>query len=273
MMQGPALSQLVEPRRWFGLNRPIRDWQGKRVWIVGASTGIGAALARQLHAAGARLALSARNREKLTQLSAGWSDALFLPLDVTDPPALEQAGKRIIDAWDGIDLVVLNAGSYSAVRAWELESQAARQTVETNLLGVINGVIAVLPAMLARGSGAIAIVGSVAGYHGLPNAIVYGATKSALINLSETLYLDLQPKGIDVFLISPGFVETPLTAQNRFRMPALISADEAARRIVGGFAKGNFEIHFPKRFTLWLKLLELLPYRLYFALVRRFTGL
>lgn len=272
MKPGPEPSQPIEPRPRFALNRPIRNWHGKRVWIVGASTGIGAALARQLHVAGARLALSARNRDRLDQLSAGWSNALCLPLDVTDPGGLENAGNCIRDAWDGIDLVVLNAGTYAAVRAWELESQAVRQTVETNLLGVIDGVRSALPAMLARGSGAIAIVGSVAGYRGLPNAIVYGATKSALINFCETLYLDLQPKGIDVFLISPGFVETPLTAQNRFRMPALISADEAARRIVDGFASGRFEIHFPKRFTLWLKLLELLPYRLYFALVRRFTG-
>ena len=273
MTQPPVPTPHIEPRPWSAVNRPIRDWQGKRIWIVGASTGIGAALARSLHATGARLALSARNREKLVELSTGWPTALCLPLDVTDPAALDQAGKRILEAWGGIDLVVLNAGTYAAVRAWELDPQAARQTVETNLLGVINAVAACLPSMLRQGSGAIAIVGSVAGYRGLPNAIVYGATKSALINFCETLYLDLQPKGIDVFLISPGFVETPLTAQNRFRMPALISADEAARRIIGGFAKGSFEIHFPQRFTLWLKLLELLPYRLYFALVRRFTGL
>lgn len=262
-----------ETRSFSSLNRPIRDWQGKRVWIVGASTGIGAALARQLHAAGARLALSARNRDRLAESSAGWSGTLCLPLDVTEPGALERAGKRVVEAWDGIDMVVLNAGTYSAVRAWELDPDSTRRTVETNLLGVIDGVGAVLPSMLARGSGAIAVVGSVAGYRGLPNAIVYGATKSALINFCETLYLDLRPKGIDVFLVSPGFVDTPLTAQNRFSMPALISADEAARRIVAGFAKGCFEIHFPKRFTLGLKLLELLPYRLYFALVRRLTGL
>lgn len=262
-----------ESRPFSSLNRPIRDWRDKRVWIVGASTGIGAALARELHAVGARLALSARNRDRLVELSADWSGALCLPLDVTEPGSLEQAGKRIVEAWDGVDLVVFNAGTYSAVRAWELDPDTARPTVETNLLGVINGVAAVLPAMLARGSGAIAVVGSVAGYRGLPNAIVYGASKSALINFCETLYLDLRPKGIDVFLVSPGFVDTPLTAQNRFRMPALISADEAARRIVAGFAKGCFEIHFPKRFTLGLKLLELLPYRLYFALVRRMTGL
>lgn len=255
------------------MNRQIRDWHGRRVWIVGASTGIGAALASMLHAAGARLALSARSADKLDALAADWSGTLILPLDVTESEALMHARDSIVAAWNGVDVVVFNAGTYAAVRAWELDPASARQVVETNLLGAINCVATVLPPMLARGSGAIAIVGSVAGYRGLPNAIVYGATKSALINFCETLYLDLQPKGIDVFLVSPGFVETPLTAQNRFRMPALISADEAARHIVEGFASGRFEIHFPKRFTLWLKVLEMLPYRLYFALVRRFTGL
>lgn len=255
----------------FFMNRPIRDWLGRRVWIVGASTGIGAALACQLHAAGARLALSARSRDKLAETSARCPGTLCLPLDVTDPAALDRAARRIVEAWDGIDLVVLNAGMYSAVRAWELDWKSAQQTIETNLQGAINGVCAVIPVLLAQGSGAIAIVGSVAGYRGLPNAVIYGATKSALINFCETLYLDLHAKGIDVFLINPGFVATPLTAKNSFRMPALISADEAARRIVRGFAGGRFEIHFPKRFTLWLKLLELLPYRFYFALVRRIS--
>ncbi len=157
------------------------------------------------------------------------------------------------------------------VRAWELDPDSARHMIDTNLIGVINGVAAVLPSMLARGQGAIAVVASVAGYHGLPNALVYGATKAALINFCETLHLDLAPRGIDVFLINPGFVETPLTAQNRFRMPALISADEAARHIADGFEAGRFEIHFPKRFTRWLKLLAMLPYGLSFRAIRRMT--
>jgi len=112
-------------------------------------------------------------------------------------------------------------------------------------------------------------VGSVAGYRGLPNSLAYGPTKAALINLAETLYLDLQPEGVGVSLINPGFVDTPLTRQNQFKMPALISADQAAQEILTGWARGEFEIHFPKRFTRWIKTMQLLPYTAFFALTRR----
>jgi short-subunit dehydrogenase len=127
--------------------------------------------------------------------------------------------------------------------------------------------------MLARQHGHISLVSSVAGYRGLPQSLAYGPTKAALINLAETLYLDLQPQGVGVSVISPGFVDTPLTAQNDFHMPALITPEQAAQAIVQGWALGEFDIHFPKRFTLVMKLLRLLPYRLYFAVVRRMTGL
>jgi short-subunit dehydrogenase len=130
-----------------------------------------------------------------------------------------------------------------------------------------------VPVLLGQRAGGIAIVSSVAGYGGLPTSLLYGATKAALINFAETLYLDLQPKGIAVYLVNPGFVKTPLTDKNEFEMPALITADQAAREIIAGLERGEFEIHFPKRFTWALKLLRLLPYRLYFAAVHRFTGL
>jgi short-subunit dehydrogenase len=127
--------------------------------------------------------------------------------------------------------------------------------------------------MVARRQGHISLVSSVAGFRGLPQSLAYGPTKAALIHLAETLYLDLQPQGLGVSVINPGFVDTPLTAGNDFHMPALMSPDEAAQAIVQGWAKGEFEIHFPKRFTRVMKLLRLLPYRLYFALVRRITRL
>ena len=132
---------------------------------------------------------------------------------------------------------------------------------------------AVLPGMLAKRSGHISLLSSVAGWRGLPNGLAYGPTKAALTHLAETLYMDLQDQGIGVSVVNPGFVATPLTAQNQFTMPALISPEEAARQMLKGWAQGQFDIHFPKRFTLWLKLLRLLPYRLYFPLVRKFTGL
>ncbi len=259
------------------LNTPISDWKGRRVWLVGASTGIGAALACVLAAKGARLALSARSRDRLEALArdceAAGGTALVADMDITREQDIARVRDRLVAEWGGLDLVVFSAGTYRPQRAWELTPESIRETLEVNLLGIMDGVAAVLPGLLQQGAGAIAVLGSVAGYGGLPNASVYGPSKAALINFAETLYLDLAPRGVDVFLIDPGFVATPLTAQNEFRMPALISPEQAAAAIVDGFAAGAFEIHFPKRFTRVLKALQLLPRRLYFPLVRRATGL
>ncbi|MBS1217407.1 MAG: short-chain dehydrogenase [Proteobacteria bacterium] len=258
----------------MSLNPPLRDWRGLRVWIIGASSGIGAAVGQSLLARGARVALSARSRPQLERAAAlHGDDALALPLDVTDAAAVGPALQRLVDAWGGIDFVLLCAGSHQPARAWEFDADAARRLVDVNLNGVLNCLPAVVQQLLRQQCGGIAIVSSVAGYGGLPTSLVYGATKAALINLTETLYLDLAPRGIGVYLINPGFVKTPLTARNTFRMPALISADEAAAEILAGLARGRFEIHFPRRFTRWLKLLRLLPYRWYFALVHKGTGL
>ena len=144
---------------------------------------------------------------------------------------------------------------------------------EVNYAGALRVLDAVLPLLLAQGQGHISLVSSVAGWRGLPNGLAYGPTKAALTHLAESLYLDLQDRGLGVSVINPGFVATPLTAQNNFQMPALMTPDQAATAMLKGWAQGAFDIHFPKRFTLWLKLLRLLPYRWYFALVRRFTGL
>lgn len=258
----------------MSLNPPLRDWKGARVWIIGAPSGIGAAVARALLARGARVALSARSAPELERMAAlHGADALALPLDVTDAAAAGRALQCVVDEWGGVDFVLLCAGTHQPLRAWELEAAAARRLVDVNLNGVFNCLPPLIRQMLQQQSGAIGIVSSVAGYRGLPTALAYGATKAALINLAETLYLDLEPRGIGVFLVNPGFVKTPLTDRNTFPMPALIEADEAAQRILEGLARGDFEIHFPRRFTGWLKLLRLLPYRLYFALVRRGTGL
>ncbi|MBI3716188.1 MAG: SDR family NAD(P)-dependent oxidoreductase, partial [Betaproteobacteria bacterium] len=147
----------------------------------------------------------------------------------------------------------------------------AKQMIAVNLGGFLNGLSVVIPRLMAARAGGIALVSSVAGYRGLPKSLVYGPTKAALINLAETLYLDLHGKGLDVYVINPGFVRTPLTAQNDFRMPALISPEEAAAEIIAGFERGDFEIHFPKRFTRTLKLLRHLPYSLYFRAIRKMT--
>ncbi|ANQ86474.1 short-chain dehydrogenase [Azoarcus olearius] len=254
------------------LNPPLTDWRGRRVWLVGASTGIGAALARALAARGAQLALSARHPDKLAEAAAACPDALLLPLDLSHENQFAAVHQRLLAQWGAIDVVMFVAGTYRPLRAWELDAAAVYETMAVNLTGTLCGVATVLPPMLARGAGSIVLVASVAGYRGLPRALLYGSSKAALINFAETLYLDLAPRGLGVYLVDPGFVATPLTAANDFRMPALIDADTAAREILTGMARGEFEIHFPKRFTRVMKALALLPRRCYFPLIRRITG-
>jgi NADP-dependent 3-hydroxy acid dehydrogenase YdfG len=257
------------------LNPRIGHWPGQRIWVIGASTGIGAAVAQALIARGARVALSARKREPLEAMAAAAPPGrgLALPLDVTDAATVAAAHRALVDQWGGADVVLVVAGAYKPMRAWDLDLEAAKALFDVNVNGVLNVLATVVPAFLERKGGHIGIVSSVAGYSGLPQALAYGPTKAALLNLGEVLYLDLAPRGIGVHVISPGFVKTPLTDGNAFRMPALISAAEAAEQTLRGFERGEFETHYPKRFTLWLKFLRLLPYRLYFPLVHRITGL
>lgn len=255
------------------MNPRISDWRGKRVWVIGASTGIGKATAELLHAQGAAVALSARSAGKLQSCAGAMERALAVPLDVTDHASVMGAAEAIIKAWGGFDLVLVVAGGYNEMRADAFDLDAANALIDLNLRGTFNCIDVILPQLLRQGSGGIALVASVAGYGGLPKALVYGPTKAALINLSESLYLDLRPRGIAVYQVNPGFVDTPLTARNDFPMPALMTADDAAKALVGGFERGEFHIHFPRRFTNTLRLARLLPYRAYFWLVHKVTGL
>jgi short-subunit dehydrogenase len=252
------------------LNPPLQDWHGKTVWLVGASTGIGAATAAALHACGARVIISARQQQALAAFTAQHPGSAAVALDVTDAPAVQSAAEHLL-AQGPIDCVVYCAGTYSAMRATHLDAASMQRHMEVNYGGAVNVLQAVLPAMLARGQGHLSLVASVAGYRGLPNSLAYGPTKAALINLAETLYLDVHTLGLGVSLINPGFVQTPLTAQNNFDMPALLTPAQAAQAILRGWAQGRFELHFPKRFTLWLKALRVLPHRIYFALVKQAT--
>ena len=177
------------------LNPPLPAWPAARVWIIGASTGIGAATAKALLAQGARVALSARSADKLADVAGNAAAALVLPLDFTDTAAVASAWRQLQAQWEGIDLVLIVAGTHQEIRAWEVTEQNSRALLETNLHGVINTVSVVVPGLLAQGQGALGIVASVAGYSGLPKALVYGASKAALINFTETLYLDLHPEG------------------------------------------------------------------------------
>lgn len=256
----------------MALNPKFRTWRGQRIWVIGASYGIGAALARRLINDGAQVAISARSRDLLDAI-AERTDALVAVLDVTDRASVAQAARQVIAAWGGIDLVMIVAGTHTAMNAETFNVPRATRLFEVNVMGVLHCLDAVLPQLLQQNRGGVAIVSSVAGYRGLPKALIYGPTKAALINLAESLYLDLAPRGLGVYLVNPGFVDTPLTQKNDFRMPALVPADEAARLTLKGIADGEFEIHFPKRFTRILRLLRTLPYPAYFAAVRRFTGI
>jgi NAD(P)-dependent dehydrogenase (short-subunit alcohol dehydrogenase family) len=267
----PAAAPGLAPSLFAPLNLPFADYRNRRVWVIGASYGIGAALAQQLLSRGARVALSARSAGLLKEVAAG-RDALLAPLDVTDVASVQRARDTLLAAWGGIDLVLVVAGTHVEMRAQDFDLAAARRLLEINLHGVLHCVDAVLPVLLRQGAGGIGIVASVAGYVGLPRSLIYGASKAALIHLAESLHGDLRPAGIGVYLINPGFVDTPLTRKNEFKMPALMTAEDAARVTLDEIAAGRFEIHYPKRFTRWLKLLRVLPYRLQFWLVRRITG-
>ncbi|WP_408594518.1 SDR family NAD(P)-dependent oxidoreductase [Limnohabitans sp.] len=254
------------------MNPPITDWSGRSVWLIGASSGIGLATAHALHAAGARVVVSARQSDLLTQFVLSHPGAHAFTLDVTDAPATRQVAQQV-HTLQGLDVVIYCAGYYKAVRAthYSLPEMLRHQAV--NYTGALHMLDAVLPSLLQQGHGHVSLISSVAGYRGLPQSLAYGPTKAALTHLAEALYMDLASQGLGVSVIHPGFVATPLTAQNTFKMPAMISPEQAAQAMLHGWAKGLFEIHFPKRFTRWLKLLRLLPYRWYFAIVHRATGM
>ncbi len=256
----------------MSLNPPLRDWRGQRVWLIGASSGIGLALAQRLHSLGACVLVSARSASALQTFVDHHPGSQALALDVTDAQAVQDAVRTVL-VGDAPDLVCYCAGYYQPMRATALDLDVLLRHQAVNTTGVLHLLAALTPALLARGRGHLSFISSVAGFRGLPQSLAYGPTKAALINLAETLYLDLHPHGLGVSLINPGFVDTPLTAHNDFPMPALITPDQAAQAIVQGWARGDFEIHFPKRFTRVMKCLRWLPYRLYFAVVRRVTGL
>lgn len=255
----------------MSLNPPLTHWAGRRVWIVGASSGIGLALAGRLHALGAELWLSARRTEPLQAFVDSHPGARALPLDATDDAALRQAVAQFADG-PCPDLVCYCAGHYAPTTAADMGGADWEQHRRVNLDAPIALSLAVLPLLRQRGGGHLSLVSSVAGYRGLPRSLAYGTTKAALIHFAEALHLELRPQGVGVSVITPGFVATPMTARNDFPMPALVSPEAAADAIIQGWARGRFMIDFPRRFTRVLALLRCLPYRLYFPLVRRATS-
>lgn len=246
-------------------------------WITGASSGIGRSLARGLAQKGWTVAATARSRDKLSDLekeSSDWRGRIVgYPGDVSDAEAMAKMAASLETDLGPIALLVPNAGVYFPQDGLAGNAREWQATFAVNLGGTVNVVLPVIEAMKARGQGQIAIVASVAGYRGLPTSAAYGATKAGLINMAEALKFDLDRAGIRIQVINPGFVDTPATADNPFKMPHLMQPDEAAAEILKGLQDpGRFEIAFPKPFVRQLKLLRLLPYSLYFKLVGKSTG-
>ncbi len=241
---------------------------GKIAWVTGAGKGIGRALALRLAHDGWTVAASARTASDLAALAAEDPRIHAFTLDVTDVEASQRVVADIETRLGPLDLAVLNAGTYIPTGVTPFVPVAFTEQWRVNVGGVVTGLSHVLPPLMARKRGQIAVMSSVAGYRGLPAAGAYGATKAALINLCEALKIELEPHGIDVSVICPGFVDTPLTARNDFPMPFLISPDEAAAHIVKGLAARRFRIAFPPLFAVIMRTLRLLPDSLFFAAAR-----
>lgn len=241
------------------------------VWVIGASSGIGAAFARLVSGCSENVAISARSAEKLDQLCEQHTNVAAFPVDVTSAAAVAETAAEIESRFGGIDMVVVSSGLWSIMPSDEMDLAKMRDAMDVNFFGVVNTVDAVLPGMKRRGGGRIVIVASVAGYRGLPNAVAYGPTKAALINLAETLQLDLHRHGISVSVVNPGFVDTPMTRTNTFHMPGLITADLAAQKMLAGLRRKRFLIVFPTVFGTTMRALNLLPNWLFFWAIGKMT--
>ncbi len=242
------------------------------VWITGASSGIGRAVALELVSRGYRVAVTARRLDALNEL-AGMSEKIHAYAgDVTDREKMAAIVGEIENAHGPIALAFLNAGLYLAAERKIFSPQIIAQTFDVNIGGTVNCLAPVLDAMRPRRAGQIVITSSLAGFGGIPGSLAYAATKAALISMAETLRLTLDDDGINVQVVNPGFVTTEMTAYNNsFEMPFLMTADAAAKRICDGFARGGFEITFPRRLAWTFKAARFLPYALLLPLMKRAT--
>jgi|MEHZ01.4.fsa_nt_MEHZ011312269.1_15 NADP-dependent 3-hydroxy acid dehydrogenase YdfG len=264
----------ADPKCTLNELRRVPDADVKVAWVTGAGKGIGRALAKRLAADGWIVAASARTQADLTSLEAECPSARVqgFPLDVTDLTRTATTVEAIENQMGPLSLVILNAGTHIQMPAEEFSVETFRTLVETNLMGTVNGLAQIIERFIKRKDGHIVVVASLAGYRGLPTSAAYGATKAGIINMCEALKPELEYHGVRLTLINPGFVETPLTAKNEFPMPFLISVEQAVAHIMRGLERGAFEIAFPGRFAWLMKILKILPDRLYFALTRRMIG-
>ncbi|MDU9005360.1 SDR family NAD(P)-dependent oxidoreductase [Sedimentitalea todarodis] len=231
------------------------SFSGKTYWLIGASEGMGRELAKRLSSEGAHLILSARSAERLESLGATLENARPMPLDVTDPEAVQRACDEI----GQLDGVIYNAGSYDPMPATGWDSAAALTMCEVNFTGAMRVLGQVVPRLVAQGKGDVTLIGSLAGYHGLPAAVGYGASKAALISLAETMRFDLRETGVIVRIVNPGFIKTRLTEKNNFRMPMLMTAEQAAERVMQAMRKRRFRTDFPAPFSWAIRALPFVP--------------
>ena len=241
----------------------------KNIWIIGATTGIGKSLAELFASQGHNLAISGRNQKRLDELltSLPSGDHISASMDVCMVSQIQKASKAVFSQWNKIDQVIFLAGIYQPMKINELDLKLVKDIIETNLIGAINLTNVILDDLISMGNVQFSFCASVAGYRGLPNSQPYGASKAGLINFVQSLNVE-HGKEVDIRLINPGFVKTRLTDKNQFEMPMIITADQAAIYIDKGLNSKKFEVHFPKKFSLILKLLNLLPTKLYNKIAR-----
>ncbi|MEM1130916.1 MAG: SDR family NAD(P)-dependent oxidoreductase [Pseudomonadota bacterium] len=241
----------------------MRNLAGKRYWLVGASEGLGRAVAEELSKRGAEVLLSARNAERLSDLAAGLpGEAAIVPLDVADAASVKAAADELGD----IDGVVFLAGLYWPMKASEWDAEQAETMADVNFTGALRVLSAVVPAFVARDRGHIVLTGSLSGFRGLPGAVGYGASKAAVMSLAETLRADLWRSGVVVQLVNPGFIRTRLTDKNTFEMPFIMDPDDAAKIFVGHMERGGFVRNFPRAFSFVFRWSRFLPDWLYFRI-------
>ena len=243
----------------------------KKIWITGASSGIGKAVAEKFAAEGWMVAASARRQEILNKMAEN-QNIFAYPLDVTQKENVTKTFNNIIEDFKNVDTCLFCSGTYDPKLEQEINIEQNKFVMETNYFGVLNCIKAVETYFKNKKSGQISIVSSVAAYRGLPNSSGYGPSKAALTNLTESIYFDFKKHNVKISLVSPGFIKTPLTDKNEFPMPFIRSPEFAADKIFQGLTKKNiFEIHFPLGLTLTLKFLRILPYRLYLFLIDKFV--
>lgn len=233
----------------------MSGFERKTYWIIGASEGLGRALARSLAHRGAHLILSARSADRLSEVCAALPNARAVPLDVTDLDSVRRAVAEIGE----VDGLVYNAGAYEPMRTADWNTEAALAMSDVNFSGALRVLGEVVPGFVRAGQGDVTLIGSLAGYHGLPAAIGYGASKAALISLAETMRHDLAGTGATVRIVNPGFIKTRLTEKNRFRMPMLMTPEDAAERVIKAMSRRRFRTDFPVPFSWLVRVIDYLP--------------